>query len=197
MFKTILLLVPVLVANAASPLTANFSRKISHYQPDGSLTLADEQHGTFSRNSQGDEALVLPSQSTISKHGEGTSYFVRTASKSYYKIAWTTQAQGAYGTMAAQELAKGAKGQTINGVYCVTVTTYGGDHVPSGSMCISPDLGIVVKREMDLWMNGKIVNHWVEEMDTVQFTEPNAALFQVPAGFKEVASPAQCSTCAK
>lgn len=122
---------------------------------------------------------------------------MRYTNRSYATIPWTSQAQGTAGTLASQALAHGAKGQTINGVYCVSVSTYNADNVQAGTMCVSPDLGIVVRRELDGYMNGKRVVHWVEEMANIQFTEPNAGLFSIPQGYKQVAAPQHSDNCVK
>lgn len=201
MFKTLLAMMLVVVANAATPITANFSRNVSAYQADGSLKPTLQEHGTFARNSKGDEATVTDTQATIAKRDEGTRYMVRKAGQTYSTMPWTSQAQSTYARVASQALAHGVKGQTLNGVYCVMVPIYSTSadkgKIQSGSMCVSPDLGVIVRRELDGYLNGKKISHWVEEMTDLQLTEPDSTLFSIPQGYKQLDSPEQCTTCVK
>ena len=63
---------------------------------------------------------------------------------------------------------------------------------------VSPDYGITVKKENDVYMNGKRVTRVVEELTDIKIgAAPDTQLFSIPRNYKEVATPQNCPTCVK
>ena len=132
--KTLILALAPVVMSAATPITATFTTKAYHYNTDGSLALLREDRGSFAVSSSGDEVTATPNQSFLKLKASGTSYYLRHTSQQYAKSPWPSQAQDMAGVLTSQELAKGATGQVVNGVFCVPVPMHNTDGAVTGRM---------------------------------------------------------------
>ena len=178
------------------PLTATKTRVTYQVRSSGAIVLTQEERGTFSRNSDGDEATHLqrirngqpvPSSSLVNHRKEAKSYLINDAQRQYTVTPWSGN-PATTGEANAQSAPPVTR--TIAGIKCVAVSMRD-DKTGRvlGKNWISPEYGIAVRSERDVLslQAGQLIGLVVEEIADVQLgVAPEPMVFTIPAGYTEV-----------